>query len=236
MARIQIEDLSTVESMTYEELAQLFGAGRPTFKPTFDALEAREVMDTGKEAALPGLAGLANVDAPASHVREMGSTAGSMVDYAALDHTVTTTARGAAPQAGGVQTVLTTAKQDAEFVKNEVARLIEQKLIRQLPSLAGAKLSGREATVFSENSICLDFKIKCSGWNWGAVGGRSEYTGTMRIHTVATWVGGVKVYKLGNQSLYNFEHSPQMKSEIVGRAMDSIVAKRAESLGRSVDQ
>ncbi len=256
MARIQIEDLPNIKNMTQEEQEQILGAGQRSFKPTFDALEAREMMDAALGAVLPGLTGLANVDAPASHVREMGSSAGNVVDYAALDNIATTMARGAAPQAAGVQTVLTTAKQDAEFVKNEVARLIEQKLIPQLPSLASAKLSGREATVLSENSIRLDFKIKYDGWNWGAVGGRSTYVGTMSIHATSTWVGSVKVYKLGSQSLHNFEHSPQMKWETVGHAMDSMVAnnriqtnntfdarkfadgvaKRAEALGRNIEQ
>ena len=47
MSRIRIEDLPTVETLTQEELDAIFGAGRRSFQPTFEALEAREVTDAG---------------------------------------------------------------------------------------------------------------------------------------------------------------------------------------------
>ncbi len=43
MARIRIEDLSALENLTPEEQEQLLGAGRPSFHPTFEALEGREM-------------------------------------------------------------------------------------------------------------------------------------------------------------------------------------------------
>jgi hypothetical protein len=244
MPRIQLAELNNVEVLTPEKLEQILGAGRPSFKPTFDTLEAREVMDAGLGGALSGPTGRPNVDAPPAHVREFRTAAEIPVDYTALGRTAE------------VQTVVTTAKQDAEFVMNEVARLIEQKLIPQLPSLASAKLVGRANSVHSETHIRLDFQIRYSGHNWGAIGGNTDYIGTISLHCFSTWQGGIKVYKLSHQSLGNFEHSPQMKWETVGHALDAMVAnnqvktnntfdankfadgvaKRAESQGRGTRQ
>jgi hypothetical protein len=43
MARIQINELP-VETLTPQEMEEIFGAGRCSFHPTFEALEARELM------------------------------------------------------------------------------------------------------------------------------------------------------------------------------------------------
>src|SRR5262249_29252535 len=40
-------DLPQVENLTQEELERIFGAGLQTFQPTFEALEAREMLDAG---------------------------------------------------------------------------------------------------------------------------------------------------------------------------------------------
>jgi hypothetical protein len=52
MARIRIEDLPPVEDLTPEEMEEIFGAGLKSFRPTFEALEARELMDAGLRGAL----------------------------------------------------------------------------------------------------------------------------------------------------------------------------------------
>jgi hypothetical protein len=43
MERIKIEDLPPVESLTPEELEEVFGAGLRLYKPMFEALEAHEM-------------------------------------------------------------------------------------------------------------------------------------------------------------------------------------------------
>lgn len=61
MARIQIEDLSPVESLSAEEIEEIFGAGRKSFHPELLALQTREMMDAGIGQSLlpvgPALAG-----------------------------------------------------------------------------------------------------------------------------------------------------------------------------------
>lgn len=70
MTRIRIEDLAPVEDLTPQEMEELFGAGRFSFRPTFEALEAREMMDAGiGHAVMPRLA---VPEAPqATHMRSM---------------------------------------------------------------------------------------------------------------------------------------------------------------------
>lgn len=60
MARIQIEDLSPVESLSVEETEEIFGAGRKSFHPELQALQTREMMDAGiGQSLLPQGLGLA---------------------------------------------------------------------------------------------------------------------------------------------------------------------------------
>ncbi len=60
MARIQIEDLSPVESLSAEETEDIFSAGRKSFHPELQALQTREMMDAGiGQSLLPQGLGLA---------------------------------------------------------------------------------------------------------------------------------------------------------------------------------
>jgi hypothetical protein len=52
MARIEIEDLPVGEPLTPEQEELLFGAGFRPFRPMFEALEAREMMDAAIGHAL----------------------------------------------------------------------------------------------------------------------------------------------------------------------------------------
>jgi hypothetical protein len=54
MARITINDMSPVQTLTPVELEQIFGAGRRTFRPTFEALENRELLASSLTASLNG--------------------------------------------------------------------------------------------------------------------------------------------------------------------------------------
>lgn len=57
MARISIEDLSAVENLTPEEMELIVGAGLRSFKPSFEALEDRQLMAAGLgRSLLPDLA------------------------------------------------------------------------------------------------------------------------------------------------------------------------------------
>jgi hypothetical protein len=52
MTRIRIEDLPALEELTAEELAEILGAGRNSFRPAFEALEKREMLDAGLPSVL----------------------------------------------------------------------------------------------------------------------------------------------------------------------------------------
>jgi Raf kinase inhibitor-like YbhB/YbcL family protein len=75
---IEINDLPPEETLTPEEKERLAGAGRKPYRPTLEALEAREMMDAGIGGALmSSMAQTAGGDAPAtSHVRRL-TTAGA---------------------------------------------------------------------------------------------------------------------------------------------------------------
>jgi hypothetical protein len=44
MARIRIEDLPLTENLTAEQEELIVGAGRPSFRPSFEALEDRQLL------------------------------------------------------------------------------------------------------------------------------------------------------------------------------------------------
>jgi hypothetical protein len=68
MARILIADLPLVETLTPEEQEEILGAGRFEFKPAFEALEAREMMDAGLgQPLLPSFVASQNPAAQAFH-------------------------------------------------------------------------------------------------------------------------------------------------------------------------
>jgi hypothetical protein len=57
MERIQFDDLAAVENLTAEQMEQIYGAGWRSFKPTFEALEDRQLMAAGLgQSLLPDLA------------------------------------------------------------------------------------------------------------------------------------------------------------------------------------
>jgi hypothetical protein len=56
MARIRIEDMPAAENLSALEQEELFGAGRPSFRPSIESLEGRELYAANLGAALaPGL-------------------------------------------------------------------------------------------------------------------------------------------------------------------------------------
>jgi hypothetical protein len=108
MARIKIEDLPVAETLTPEQEELIEGAGLRSFKPTFEAMEAREMMDAGLGGAvLPGLVAPPNTGAPAvAHFREFNPAADMKVMYGALaqsalpQHQAAPQGTLGAPQAG----------------------------------------------------------------------------------------------------------------------------------------
>jgi hypothetical protein len=80
MARIKIEDLPVGKALTPEQEEQLFGAGFRPFQPTFEPLEAREMMDAGiGHALLAPMPTSTGGDAPhAGHVRMLAGNAGKL--------------------------------------------------------------------------------------------------------------------------------------------------------------
>jgi hypothetical protein len=67
MARIRIDDLPPAETLTPEQEALIAGAGLRSFKPSFEVLEGREMMDAGIGGALTTLPPLAQP----GHVRTL---------------------------------------------------------------------------------------------------------------------------------------------------------------------
>src|SRR5262249_2159675 len=59
MTRIRIDDLPIAEHFTPEEEEQILGAGRPSFRPMLESLEAREMYTANVTASLT--AGVLNV-------------------------------------------------------------------------------------------------------------------------------------------------------------------------------
>lgn len=76
MARIRIEDLPVVENLATEEMEEVFGAGRFSFRPGMESLEAREMMDAALGQSL--LAPVARPDAGAHQTGLVHQTAPGM--------------------------------------------------------------------------------------------------------------------------------------------------------------
>jgi hypothetical protein len=73
MARIRIEDLPALEELTAEELAEILGAGRNSFRPTFEVLETRNLMSAGLGLGTPWMME-ANLNAEETVAAFTGST------------------------------------------------------------------------------------------------------------------------------------------------------------------
>jgi hypothetical protein len=234
MASIEINDLSVVENLTPEQQEEILGAGVRKFKPTFDSLESRELMDAGLGGALTGLVARPQVDAPAAHVRELAPMAQSPVQILGMDQVLTQAPkgdaprgdapRGDAPRGAGVPVVPSTTQEDAEGIKNDAASLIQQKLIPQLSTLAHAKLMESKASVVSDTVIRLTFKVRYTDTIYGSVDGSTDYYGTISLDAVETWWGPTKGYKLTNASLDNFDRSRWLKSADVSSGVNKVIA------------
>jgi hypothetical protein len=100
MARIRIEDLPPVENLTPEELEEILGAGRQSFRPAFEAMEGREMMDAGLGGAvLPSLLAAPHAAAPtAALYREFNPTASTPAMGVDMENMYSALARGARPQ------------------------------------------------------------------------------------------------------------------------------------------
>src|SRR5262245_2675956 len=90
MARIKIEDLPVADHLTPEQEELIQGAGLRSFRPTFEALEGREMMDAGLGHGLPlpvARPALGGAD-PAGQVRLLDSPApgAAQAPRAALPH------------------------------------------------------------------------------------------------------------------------------------------------------
>jgi hypothetical protein len=86
MARIQIEDLPVGDNLTPEQEELILGAGRLSFRPNLEGLEARELMDAGLAHRMLLAAAPSGGMSPPAHVRLLdGHATGSTADtHAAL--------------------------------------------------------------------------------------------------------------------------------------------------------
>lgn len=213
MARIRIEDLPEVDNLTQEEMEQILGAGLRSFKPTFEALEAREVCDVGfNHALLSSAAQPQTADGPQTHmVRELGPRV--EVDMSLL---YGASARGAAPQGQAGAAALsptTTTWQDVDFIKDKAQQIVEGKVIKASSPWAVnpyLRVTGVTEGAITLNQIEVKVRVlyKTPGNGLGNTGGQAE--GTFTLNFFRTRQGDMKVYTLGSPSHHNFEHGKQL--------------------------
>jgi len=210
MARIRIEDLPEVDNLTPEEMEQIFGAGLRSFKPTFEALEAREVYDVGLNHALLASAAQPHAaDSPRSHmVQELGPQI--QVDMSLLD----TLARGATPQglAGAAgQSSTTSTWDDVDFIKGKAEQIVRDKVIKaDSPWSVNPFLRVTGSTVGTVTGKQIEVKVtvrfRTPGNGLGNTGGEAD--GTLTLNFVKTRQGDMKVYTLAHPSHDNFDKAP----------------------------
>jgi len=211
MARIRIEDLPEVDNLTPEEMEQIFGAGLRSFKPTFEALEAREVYDVGLNHALLASAAQPHAaDSPRSHmVQELGPQI--QVDMSLLSGAP---AQGAPPQglAGAAgQSSTTSTWDDVDFIKGKAEQIVRDKVIKaDSPWSVNPFLRVTGSTVGTVTGKQIEVKVtvrfRTPGNGLGNTGGEAD--GTFTLNFVKTRQGDMKVYTLANPSHDNFDKAP----------------------------
>jgi len=162
MARIRIEDLPVLDKLTNEEMEELFGAGRFSFRPTFEALEAREMMDAGLGHAL--LPTIAAPQGGATHeagmVRDFAPTAdvGMTRMYSALSKGL---ARGGAAQESLLQI-------HANRLRDDAATSIDKAIVAGGTNIWGFRTNSMESTVLESTptsvKVAVDIKVGHFGY------------------------------------------------------------------------
>jgi len=196
MTRIRIDDLLPIENPTQEELEEVFGAGRPSFKPSFEALEAREVYAVGlNQALLANAAPPHAADGPQVHMVQE-SAPQVQVDMSLMYNAL---ARGTMPQ--GEQTVSSLMEQDRNKIAEEASKLLKDHIIGggKFANVWGLYNDGRitQSTEISGDEIRVKF------WVYN----RAE-TNPARVELNFTGknFGGQKIYTLTSAGLHDYEY------------------------------
>src|SRR5262245_55252980 len=149
MARITIKDLPVAENLTPEQEELIQGAGPRSFRPTFEALEGREMMDAGfghvlqLPVALPAFGGAD----PGGHVPMLDTSAPGATQapraallQANLDQMFAALGRQGLPQ--GVQQA-PSVQADSQHVEDVARAVLKDHIIGN--GLANGRLSNRWA-------------------------------------------------------------------------------------------
>lgn len=274
MARIKIEDLPVVENLTPEEEELIFGAGRPSFRPTLESLENREMMDAGFGSALQTpLAQSSSGDNQLALVRQFASETTRQVNHivgsaiqtaqqvnqfvhSALEtaQTAHTALRQAAidqlfagfgrqnlpqslgqapgqsppqnllqnlPQGQGTQGIgIKTTQQDAEFVKEQATKLVQEKVCKPQNYDVAANVTSSRIVKVTDDEIRIEFKIEYhNAWI-----GYDKTTGTVSLSFKPTWQGDVKVYKIHSASHNNMNDGIRINLSKVEKGLNDICA------------
>lgn len=214
MARIRIEDLPAVDNLTAEEQEQILGAGLRSFKPTFEALEAREVYDVGLNQAW--LTNAAPPPAAPSHqapmVRELAPQI--QVDMSLPSSTL---ARSdvplghTAPMGAAGQSATTSTWEDVNFIQGKAEQIVREKVINaKSPWSINPFLRVTGSTVGTVTNkqieITVTVRFRLPGNGLGNTGGEAD--GTFTLSFVKTRQNDMKVYTLANPSHHNFDKAP----------------------------
>jgi hypothetical protein len=232
MARIKIEDLPVAENLTPEQEELIEGAGLRSFKPTFEALEARQMMDAGLGRALPSLLAARPTAAPtAAHYREFNAAAFTP-GLGNMDLTHSAPARGALPQGQAAAGNTFSTQQDAPFVQSEAEKLVQAKVLNALPSggwtRPEAKILGSTVVSVKENDIHIEFKVQYNNTPHSTHIGET-YTpttaiGRLNMHFRPAWEGDTRVYKIHDAHHNNFDQGPHVNWQNVRTNLDALCA------------
>ncbi|MCE9568099.1 MAG: hypothetical protein K8U57_39355 [Planctomycetes bacterium] len=207
MARIRIEDLPTVTDLNAEELEEIFGAGRFSFKPAFENLGAREMMDAGIGGAL--MSNLARMPDTGVPLAEQTRVLDSATTFDSID--VRATPRGeAAPVALAAQATRPgAAPTEAAInkVTDEAYKFLRFNIIAggsgdgKFANVWGLYKDGRESLIKTE-VVGQEIRLTFSVYN------RAERDpAKVQLNFTGNFENGVKTYTLSGAGLHDYSYS-----------------------------
>jgi hypothetical protein len=124
--------------------------------------------------------------------------------------------RGQGAQGTGIKTT----QQDAEFVREQASKLVQQKVCKQQNYDVDANVKSSRIVSTSENEIRIEFKIDYHNEWFGY--GKTE--GTVALSFKPTWQGDVKVYKIHSASHNNMNDGIRISLPKVEKGLNDLCA------------
>jgi hypothetical protein len=204
MARIRIEDLPTVTDLNAEELEEIFGAGKFSFKPAFESLGAREMMDAGLGGAF--MANMGRTPDTGAPVAEKVQGLDSAAMFEAID--VRATPREAVTlKAQATRTGAPVTEAAVNKVTEEAVKFLKYNIIGggngngQFANVWGLYKDGRESLIKTE-VVGQEIRLTFSVYN------RAETTpAKVQLNFTGTFEGGAKIYRLTGAGLHDYSYS-----------------------------